>query len=60
MGFTQHQMAEAMGVTQATLSKIEGRNDHLVSTIRKGVEALGGELELTATFGEKKIKIEIV
>ncbi|MCI0564220.1 MAG: helix-turn-helix domain-containing protein, partial [Nitrososphaera sp.] len=38
--------AEAMGMTQPAVSKVENEADMLVSTLRKYVEALGGELDI--------------
>ena len=48
--FTQQQLAEELGVKQGSVSKMERRPDHLVSTLRRFVEAMGGELELRAHF----------
>jgi DNA-binding XRE family transcriptional regulator len=56
-GFTQQQVAEALEMAQGTLSRLERRDDHLVSTLRKVVEALGGELEVTARFKGRRVKI---
>ena len=42
---------------QSELSKIERREDHLLSTLRKYVEALGGELEVVAVLGDKRIRL---
>jgi hypothetical protein len=35
----------------------EHRSDHRLSTIRKYVEALGGEIEVVANFGDKRIRL---
>lgn len=43
---------------QSDVSRLEARSDFedcLVSTLRRYVAALGGELELVAAFGERKI-----
>ena len=43
---------------QSDVSRLEGREDFeecLVSTLRRYVAALGGQLELVASFGDKKI-----
>lgn len=39
--------------------KLEKRSDHLVSTLRRAVRALGGDLEVTAVVGNKRIKLSI-
>jgi len=47
-GLTQTDLAKALGITQPSLSKLEGQDDIQVSTLRRIIEALGGELELVA------------
>lgn len=55
-GLTQSELAERLGMTQAQVSQIESRNDFLVSTMRRYIEALGGRLDICANFDEKRIK----
>lgn len=55
--FTQQQLAEELGVRQGSISKLERRPDHLVSTLRRFVEAMGGELELRAHFPTGSVSI---
>ena len=57
-GKTQTEVAEIAAMTQAELSKIERRDDHLISTLRRYVEALGGELEVVAVFDNKRIALK--
>ena len=47
---TQEQLAEALGVGQDTISRLEKRSDMLLSTLRHYVESMGGKLELVAQF----------
>src|SRR4051812_35337922 len=54
---TQVEMAEVAGFSQAELSRTERRDDHLVSTLRRYVEAMGGELEVSARFGDRRITL---
>ena len=54
---TQVEVSRAASMTQSELSRLESRTDHLTSTLRRYVEALGGELEISAVFGERRIKI---
>jgi hypothetical protein len=42
--------ARDLGMAQGDLSKFERRTDAYLSTIRRYVEAMGGTLELIATF----------
>jgi predicted transcriptional regulator len=52
---TQQDLAKSLKVNQAAVSKLEGRIDMYVSTLRKYVEALGGELEIIARFSDGRI-----
>lgn len=54
---SQQQLAEALGVNQASVSKLERRTDMYISTLRKFVEAMGGELEISAHFPEGSVRI---
>ena len=47
---TQQDMAQALGVRQDTISRLEQRSDMLLSTMRRYVEAMGGQLDIVATF----------
>ena len=57
-GKTQAEVADIAEMTQAELSKIERREDHLISTLRRYVTALGGELEVVAGFDNKRIALK--
>lgn len=50
LGITQAEVAAATGYAQGEVSRIEQRDDHMVSTLRRVVQALGGELEVHARF----------
>ncbi|MGH2967187.1 MAG: XRE family transcriptional regulator [Solirubrobacterales bacterium] len=56
-GVTQTDLATALGVRQPNVSRIERQEDLFVSTLRDYVEALGGELELSAVFGKERIPL---
>lgn len=47
-GLTQEQLAAKLGIKQPTLSRLESQDDMQVSTLRRLVHALGGELEIIA------------
>lgn len=51
-GLTQSRLADEMRVSQPNVSKVEGKEDIRLSTLRHYVEALGGHLEIRAVFGE--------
>lgn len=57
LALTQSTLAEALGVGQAEVSKIEQRADVFVSTLRRFVQAMGGELEINAVFPDHKVAI---
>ncbi len=50
---TQVRMAKALGVTQDSVSRLEKRSDLLLSTVRKTVKAMGGNLSLVAEFPDR-------
>jgi DNA-binding XRE family transcriptional regulator len=54
---TQIKLAEALGVNQSEVSKIEHRTDLYVSTLAEYVEALGGHLEIRAVFQDREMRI---
>ena len=54
-GLTQEELAQRIAITQSQLSKMERREDHRISTIRRYVAALGGELEIVAVVDGKRI-----
>ncbi len=56
-GKTQAEVAAAMKVSQGQVSETERRKDYKLSTLREYVKALGGELEIVASFGDKSIKL---
>jgi transcriptional regulator with XRE-family HTH domain len=47
---SQQKLAEVLHVKQGEISKIEHRTDMYVSTLRDYIEAMGGTLEITASF----------
>ena len=56
-GKTQTELADLAEVTQSALSRIERREDNPLEAVRRYVEALGGELELVAVVGKRRIKL---
>jgi hypothetical protein len=51
-------LAKALDVRQAAVSKLEGREDVLLSTLSAYVGALGGTLEVVARFGDQAIRLD--
>src|SRR5689334_214971 len=52
IGMTQIELAEKLEIGQGSVSKLENATDMYLTTLRRYVEALGGELHLSATFGD--------
>lgn len=50
---TQVRMAKALGITQEGVSRLEKRSDLLLSTLRKTVKAMGGNLSLVVEFPDR-------
>jgi transcriptional regulator with XRE-family HTH domain len=55
---TQQQLAESLNVNQAWISRVERQTDMYLSTLRGYIEALGGELELTARFDDCVVRLD--
>jgi DNA-directed RNA polymerase specialized sigma subunit len=59
LDLTQETVAEALGIKQVNVSQLEKRSDFLLSTLRKYVQAMGGELDLVAQFpGREPMRIK--
>ncbi len=50
---TQARVAKALGITQDSVSRLEKRSDLLLSTLRKTVKAMGGEVRIVAEFPDR-------
>ena len=50
MATTQVELAGQLRIKQAAVSKLESQSDMYVSTLRRIITALGGELHITASF----------
>lgn len=51
---SQAKLADVLGVKQTQVSRLERRKDPRLSTLRRTVEALGGQLTLVATFPDQE------
>lgn len=54
---SQRAVADRMGTSRSSISRIERSSDSRVSTLRRYVEALGAELQIVARFPEGKVVI---
>ena len=48
--YTQKQLASALQVSQAQVSRVENQTDLYLSTLRGYIEALGGQMQIRVTF----------
>jgi len=55
---SQAALGEILHVEQPAIAKIEKRADMYVSTLRRFIEAMGGELEITARFPDHDVVIK--
>lgn len=54
---SQEELGHALEIQQAAVAKIEKRADLYVSTLRRFIEAMGGELEIVARFADHNVRI---
>ena len=57
LDLTQRQVSALLGINPVAVSKMEGQTDLYVSTLRRFVEAMGGELRIVAYFPEGTVEI---
>lgn len=55
--FSQQQLAAELEVKQPAVAKMEKKADMYISTLRRFVEAMGGQLEIRAHFPEGDVRI---
>lgn len=53
----QIDLARKLKVTQAAVSRLEGRSDWHLSTLKDFVRALGGEIEILAKFADRTVRL---
>jgi len=57
-GKSQRELAELLGIKQPSLSKLEHQSDMQIATLRRIVEALGGEVEVLAKFPDGTVHLK--
>jgi ribosome-binding protein aMBF1 (putative translation factor) len=55
---SQEQLAESLGEKQPSISRLEQRTDMYVSTLRRYIEAMGGQLDIIARFPDGEVSID--
>ncbi|MDE2516889.1 MAG: XRE family transcriptional regulator [Rhodospirillales bacterium] len=55
---SQEEIGQTLQINQGSVAKVEKRADMYVSTLRRFIEAMGGELEIVARFPDHAVKIK--
>ena len=58
-GVSQEELARAWDTSQPNVSKIERQHDLHVSTIKRNIESLGGEVRLLAVFPDEEVEVRL-
>lgn len=56
-GMTQIELAEALGIQQSAVSKLEKQGNMQIGTLRRIIETYGGELEVIAHLPQGDVKL---
>jgi predicted transcriptional regulator len=57
-GKTQAEIAKLVDIDQAEVSRLENRVDHRLSTLKRYVQALGGDIEVYAVIDGKRVQLQ--
>ena len=55
---TRGALAATLNINQASVAKMEKRTDMYVGTLRRFIQAMGGELDIIARFPDRSIRID--
>ena len=58
LDLTQRQVAASLRIEQAAVSKMEKQTDMYLSTLRRFIAAMGGQLDIVARFPEGTVRIK--
>lgn len=56
---TQEEMALKLETKQANVSRTERRRDMKISTLKRYIEAMGGELDIVARFSASEVHLSL-
>ena len=59
LDITQEDMAKKLKTKQANVSRTERRKDMKLSTLKRYIEAMGGELDIVAKFPTNEIHLNL-
>ncbi|MEZ5534049.1 MAG: XRE family transcriptional regulator [Thiolinea sp.] len=57
-GLSQQALADILSVQQPAIAKLEQRTDMYISTLRSHIEAMGGQLQIIASFPDGEVRIK--
>jgi len=57
LGMSQQKLAAAIKKAQSEVSRIEHRDNWRLDTLQEYVHALGGQLEVVAAFGKRRVRL---
>lgn len=58
MKLSQEELAAILQINQASVAKMEKRTDMYIGTLRRFIQAMGGELDIVARFPDRQIRID--
>jgi transcriptional regulator with XRE-family HTH domain len=58
LNLSEAEIARELGIPEARISKLERRSDVYLRTLRRYIEAMGGQLEITARFPDGEIRLD--
>ena len=56
-GLSQRELADVLGIKQPSISKLERQGDMQISTLKRIVEALGGQLHVIARLPQGTVRV---
>ena len=59
LNFTQEEMATKLNTKQANISRTERRKDLKLSTLKRYIQAMGGELDIIAKFPTTEVHLRL-
>lgn len=59
LGITQKQLAESLKVSQPVISAMENREDFQLTTLRRVIQAMGGNMDVIARFGDRVVALHV-
>lgn len=58
MKLSQEELAAILHINQASVARMEKHTDMYIGTLRRFIQAMGGELDIVARFPDRQIRID--